>query len=982
MVFIALWILAGESIILTKLSGLKREPKGQALIEFSLILIVLLTMIFTIVESGRLFQGWLAVQNATRAAGRYAITGQFEKDCLNEFPPCLDPRVDSIEAEARRTVAGVPVDPTVLVGQPSSLAVEVWGQDEDGVWYPDYAGEAGQNVRIRVTYYMPIVTPLLQPIVEMVPLVGQMVAVNEDFDQFSTSQVNYDPPTTGDVGGPLVVPEANLVITKTVTSPDVVPGDPPSIFTTNNVKFDIEVRNIGPFDAEGVTITDLLPDNFKYVSYTATRNAQCDEPQDPPQVRSEINCLLPDLAGEAGTANEKVVYLSFTAQTPLAPVFETITNTVTVSMDPTAIDPVLGNNISSAGLELIPHVNLIVSKSDSVDPAIVGEPFTYQINVSNPGPNTAESVVVTDRMPQDFTFQSYGISSGTCTEPDPTDPNDRDLICSIGDLAASDSAVVMVFGIPEVEGSIENNAWATSPTHEDNPTNNSASETTQVKVVANLEVTKSGPSQVDFGEDIDYVLNVTNNGPSPADNITVIDELPVIGGNPAVSYQSSSSGCTPAPSDEVHCTISTLAANASTQFTITVQAIQPGDAVNRVTVSSTALDPDTTNNSSAASTFIRAKADLGVEKNVAGPAMIGEALEFTIDVTNYGPSPAPGIIVQDTLDPNVVLDEDTMSVSGCDDWYLSGSDIFCEIDYLNLNATATVNLTVRVQSNINVGGASELENNVSVKLGGIDPNSGNDTDSVSTNIVFPARLSISKTGPAKAEVGSTYTYQLQVSNQGPVNATNVVVEDVLPPLVNFISASPINCSDGNGKVICNFAELAAGDPPVDIQILVEANQVGIANNSATVTADQFDPEMSDNASSWQTDIFPPSADLSLDFDPESTLISVPRNWHFNLRYLVTNLGPSTAENVVLTITTDIPFNKADEHPPCTKVNNAGDATFVCNLGDIAVSSPQIVDIQISISQRGTFTHSAIISTTTFDPNPSNNLSGSGTLIVY
>ncbi len=79
---------------------IKHDQKGQALVEFALISIVLLTIIFAIVEGGRLFQGWLTVQNSARAAGRYAITGQFDPACLNVFPPCLDPRVKSIEARS------------------------------------------------------------------------------------------------------------------------------------------------------------------------------------------------------------------------------------------------------------------------------------------------------------------------------------------------------------------------------------------------------------------------------------------------------------------------------------------------------------------------------------------------------------------------------------------------------------------------------------------------------------------------------------------------------------------------------------------------------------------------------------------------------------------------------------------------------------------------------------------------------------------
>ena len=65
-------------------------------------------------------------------------------------------------------------------------------------------------------------------------------------------------------------------------------------------------------------------------------------------------------------------------------------------------------------------------------------------------------------------------------------------------------------------------------------------------------------------------------------------------------------------------------------------------------------------------------------------------------VNNSGPSSAYGIIVKDTLDPNIELDEDTMSVSGCDSWNLDGNQIVCEINQLGVNASKTVDITVKV----------------------------------------------------------------------------------------------------------------------------------------------------------------------------------------------------------------------------------------------------------------------------------------------
>ena len=101
---------------ITMVERLRIKERGQSLLEFALILPVLLLFIFVIVEAGRLFQGWLTVQNAARDAGRYALTGQFETDCLNTFPFCVDARVDSIKAEARKAVAGLDIDYNALPG--------------------------------------------------------------------------------------------------------------------------------------------------------------------------------------------------------------------------------------------------------------------------------------------------------------------------------------------------------------------------------------------------------------------------------------------------------------------------------------------------------------------------------------------------------------------------------------------------------------------------------------------------------------------------------------------------------------------------------------------------------------------------------------------------------------------------------------------------------------------------------------------------
>src|SRR5260370_632429 len=53
----------------------------------------------------------------------------------------------------------------------------------------------------------------------------------------------------------------------------------------------------------------------------------------------------------------------------------------------------------------------------------------------------------------------------------------------------------------------------------------------------------------------------------------------------------------------------------------------------------------------------------------------------------------------------------------------------------------------------------------------------------------PADLSITKTAPATVVAGNQLTYTITVTNNGPSNATNVIVTDTLPAGVNFLSTS-------------------------------------------------------------------------------------------------------------------------------------------------------------------------------------------------
>ncbi len=61
-------------------AGRHRKPKrkGQALVEFMLILPILMLTVVGILEFGRLFYAWLIIENSTRFGIRYATAGTFD----------------------------------------------------------------------------------------------------------------------------------------------------------------------------------------------------------------------------------------------------------------------------------------------------------------------------------------------------------------------------------------------------------------------------------------------------------------------------------------------------------------------------------------------------------------------------------------------------------------------------------------------------------------------------------------------------------------------------------------------------------------------------------------------------------------------------------------------------------------------------------------------------------------------------------------
>jgi uncharacterized repeat protein (TIGR01451 family) len=186
-----------------------------------------------------------------------------------------------------------------------------------------------------------------------------------------------------------------------------------------------------------------------------------------------------------------------------------------------------------------------------------------------------------------------------------------------------------------------------------------------------------------------------------------------------------------------------------------------------------------------------------------------------------------------------------------------------------------------------------------------------------------ADLSIVKTGPALVTENEQFSYDLTVTNDGPADATDVVIVDPLPTNATFVSADA-GCTEAAGTVTCDIGALAAGDSVTRSITVVAGSAGGDLTNTATVSAFNTDPDPSDNTSTVVT---------TLNHDPTCTEVTAgddlwPPNHKFVLRTLTGafDIDGDAVVTTVLEVTQDEPLDELGDGKttPDARPGAAGD----------------------------------------------------------
>ena len=367
--------------------------------------------------------------------------------------------------------------------------------------------------------------------------------------------------------------QADLELGKTVSNAVPNVGD--------TITFTLTILNKGPDPATGVTVSDNLPNGFTFVSAT------------PSQGTYNNGTGIWDVGGLAvnGTAT-----LNMRVTVNASPPATDYTNRAQVaSSDQLDPDSTPGNGTTNgeddeASASIVPpgspRADLAINKVSRPNPYVAGGPITYTIVVSNLGPDSVNTITVTDNLPAQIQGPTYTPSSGTY--------NPGTGVWTGITLNANNSVTLTIVGTVQAgfNGVLQNTATVASPLPDPNPNNNMEPDINQP--IADLTITKvSRPNPFVVGGPITYTIVVANLGPSAVNVVTVTDNLPPQIQSPTYTPSSGTYN-----SGTGVWTGITLNANNSVTLTIvgTVQAGFNGVLQNTATVASPLPDPDPSNN--------------------------------------------------------------------------------------------------------------------------------------------------------------------------------------------------------------------------------------------------------------------------------------------------------------------------------------------------------------------------------------------------
>ncbi len=644
----------------------------------------------------------------------------------------------------------------------------------------------------------------------------------------------------------------------------VVKTGPATVTAGTGISWTLTVANNGPSDdPETITVTDILPVEVVYDGPVGDPTGEWACVHDGSLSGGTLTCTNPNglVAGETHvlTVAADVLADSGPAST---------SNSVSVASPTTDTNP--DNNSSLAPFDIVDDVELTVAKTTTgADPVRAGETTSFRVDVTNAGPSTADDVVLTDVVPSGMTIVSFTAPAGwTCDV--------GTAVCSATALAPSTTAVITVdvaVASSVLDGvTLTNTATVSTTSPGDDPADNTATAPVDVIAVADLAIAKTHDgSQVRAGETTTFTFRVDNiAGPSNAvADVVIADILPIgftfigatgpwdcvpgdpdaVGGQPVACTHVAAGVPAPLPAGT---TAGDLVMSVATSPSLLASTV-----TNTATVDSPTTDLNPVNDSSSVDVAVVTETDLTITKTATeSPVVIGDAVTWTVVVTNEGPSDAFDVAVTDTVPASVT----GVAVDGGADWTCSvtGNDVSCN----HVGALAALDSAeFTVTGTVTAPAYPELVNSASVSTSTPEPDTDDNTATSTTPVALQSDLAVTKTHVGTPQVGGRVTYTLTVTNSGPTENTGPVeLIDVLPDGLTFVSAvgTGWSCDLAATIVTCTLAgTLAVGaTSTVTLVADVEPDAWPSVTNVVSVSSPHTDLNPDNNTAADPTPVDP------------------------------------------------------------------------------------------------------------------------------
>ena len=622
-------------------------------------------------------------------------------------------------------------------------------------------------------------------------------------------------------------PNVKFTVSKSVNVTSVVVGD--------KLKYTIVVKNVGLSAASLVNVTDVVDSSLVDVVVDESSQGYGSVVANGWRVDSlapgsEATFYLVVKINAAGTIVNSVAVNSSENKTP-------VTN-------------------KSDDVDAGPNSGLSIAKKANVTSVVVGDLVEYTITVRNVGLSDATGVKVWDILPDGVKYVEGGSY----------DADSRNVTWTIDSIAAGKSAEVYVIVNVTSMGNVTNTAFANC--NENKTVVNKTSDNVTVGPNVKLTMDKvANVTEVVVGDLIKYIITVRNDGLSDASGVNVWDILP-----DGVKYVEG--GSYDADSRNVTWTIDSIAAGKSAEVYVIVNVTSAGDVTN--TVFANCDENKTVVNKTSDNVTADPNVNLKVSKSVnVTEAYVGDDIKFTITVTNNGLSDATIVKIEDMLPDSVKF------VSANGTYTNVGQKVVWTIDKIPMNSSVDVYVIVKAVA------SGSLVNSAYVTCA---DNSTSKTNSSEVNVKPVVNLDVVKSANVSdILIGDKVGFNITVTNKGPSNASNVIVVDMLPDGLKFISSSLDCVVDGN-EVTWNVSKLNDGEIII-IEVICEAVGAGDLTNTVNVTCDENKTSTTDGTPIHVSEL----VDVAIILSVNNTKPDI--NGEIILTLTLRNNGPSTATDI-------------------------------------------------------------------------------------